>query len=86
MLRYNIGRMVIRLKDGRRLRFELKSDLSQEGNARNWHMLGGRDPRTGRAVDFMFRNRLRYADGRDRFKKFKLELKVTVLPQEKERK
>ncbi|MBQ9503290.1 MAG: right-handed parallel beta-helix repeat-containing protein [Lentisphaeria bacterium] len=86
ILRYNIGRMVIRLNDGRKLSFELKGDLPQEEKARNWHMLGGRDPRTARAVDFMFRNRLRYTDGGDRFKKFRLELKVTVLPQEKERK
>lgn len=84
ILRQRIKKMVIQLADGQKVSFELDADKPADEKPRDfhWYMMGGKDQRTGKSLDFTLRNRLRYMNSKKEYSKFKLELKVTVLPPE----
>ena len=84
IMRHRMKRMVIQLASGEKVCFELDADAPADEKPRDfhWYMMGGRDKRTGNAVDFSLRNRLRYMNSQKVRNKFKLELTISVLPKE----
>lgn len=81
IMRSDIKKMVIQLANGQKVYFELTTDKVIIEKKRNfyWHIIGGKDKRKNKVLDFTLRNRLNYKNHKNEFKKFNMSIKITVL-------